>query len=166
MTFFSSSACKSKRDGEGASFQPPKLSQLHTVPFHSIIQAYFRFALIKLQVTKDRVETVVLLFSLSLTHTHTQVSVFLAYLTILYTLPMQWVPVTTAWRVLRLRIEEWPPIWRVAANMLEKSRGQPIRGGPPAWGLGEGLTTPPCKTALLRNTHMQDASSGDKTIRR
>jgi len=30
--------------------------------------------------------------------------------------------------------------------------------------LGEGLTTPPYKTALLRNTYMQDASSGDKTI--
>jgi hypothetical protein len=30
------------------------------------------------------------------------------------------VPVTTAWRVLRLRMEEWPPIWRVAANILNK----------------------------------------------
>jgi len=27
---------------------------------------------------------------------------------------------------------------------------------PPAWGLGEVLTTPPCKTLLLRNTHMRD----------
>jgi len=32
----------------------------------------------------------------------------------------KWVPVTTAWRVLRLRMEEWPPIWRVAANILNK----------------------------------------------
>ena len=30
------------------------------------------------------------------------------------------VPVTTAWRVLRLRMEERPPIWRVAANKLNK----------------------------------------------
>ena len=30
------------------------------------------------------------------------------------------VPVTTAWRVLRLRIEERPPIWRVIANLLNK----------------------------------------------
>ena len=76
MTFFSSSACKSKRGG--ASFQSPTLSQVHTVPFDSIIQAYFRFALIKLQVTKDSVETVVLLFlSLFLS----PISVFLAYLT-------------------------------------------------------------------------------------
>ena len=34
--------------------------------------------------------------------------------------PCWWVPVTTAWRVLRLRIEERPPIWRVAANKLNK----------------------------------------------
>jgi hypothetical protein len=32
-------------------------------------------------------------------------------------------------------------IWRVAANILNKRRGQPTRGGPPAWGLGVGLTT-------------------------
>jgi len=30
------------------------------------------------------------------------------------------VPVTTAWRVLTLRMEERPPIWRVAANILNK----------------------------------------------
>ena len=27
--------------------------------------------------------------------------------------------------------------------MSLRSRGQPTRGGPPAWGLGEALTTPP-----------------------
>jgi hypothetical protein len=31
----------------------------------------------------------------------------------------KWVPVTTAWRVFRLRMEERPPIWRVAANIFE-----------------------------------------------
>ena len=30
------------------------------------------------------------------------------------------VPVTTAWRVLSLRMEKRPPIWRVAANILNK----------------------------------------------
>jgi hypothetical protein len=30
------------------------------------------------------------------------------------------VPVNTAWRVLRLRMEERPPVWRVAANILNK----------------------------------------------
>ena len=32
----------------------------------------------------------------------------------------QWVPVTTAWSVLRLRKEERTQIWRVAANILNK----------------------------------------------
>jgi hypothetical protein len=40
------------------------------------------------------------------------------------------------------------------------SRGQPTRGGSPAWGLGEVLTTPPCKTIILWNIHMRDACSG------
>ena len=31
-----------------------------------------------------------------------------------------WVPVTRSWRVLRLRMEERPPIWRVAENKLNK----------------------------------------------
>ena len=31
------------------------------------------------------------------------------------------------------------------------SRGQPRRGGPPAGGLGEALTTPPHEKKLLRN---------------
>ena len=30
------------------------------------------------------------------------------------------VPVTTAWSVLRLRVEERPTIWRVATNKLNK----------------------------------------------
>jgi len=29
----------------------------------------------------------------------------------------KWVPVTTAWRVFRLRMGERPPVWRVAANI-------------------------------------------------
>jgi len=32
----------------------------------------------------------------------------------------KWVPVTTAWYVLRLQIEERPPIWRVPVNILNK----------------------------------------------
>jgi len=32
----------------------------------------------------------------------------------------QWVPVTTAWRILRLRMEERPPICWVAADILNK----------------------------------------------
>jgi len=29
-------------------------------------------------------------------------------------------PVTTAWRILRLQMEEWPPMWRVGVNILNK----------------------------------------------
>jgi hypothetical protein len=34
-----------------------------------------------------------------------------------------WVPVNTAWRVLRLRMEEQPPIWReyCAGGQIEKN---------------------------------------------
>jgi len=32
----------------------------------------------------------------------------------------KWVPVTTEWRVLGLRMEERPPIRKVAANILNK----------------------------------------------
>ena len=79
---------------------------------------------------------------------------------------MQWVPVTTAWRVRRLRIENRPPIWRATANELNK----PSRTADEVWssslGVGEVLTTPPCKTRILRNILRRDACSGDKTIRR
>ena len=54
----------------------------------------------------------------------------------------KWVAITTAWRVLRLRLEERPPIWRVAANILNKQSRTADMGSPPAWGLGEVLTTP------------------------
>ena len=39
-------------------------------------------------------------------------------------------------------MEEWPPVRRVAANILNKQSQSADRGGPPAWGLGELLTTP------------------------
>jgi hypothetical protein len=55
----------------------------------------------------------------------------------------KWIPVTMAWRVIRLRMEDRPPIWKVAANILNK-QSRTDKGGHPAWGLGEVLTTPPC----------------------
>jgi hypothetical protein len=60
----------------------------------------------------------------------------------------EWVPVDTAWRVHRLRMEERPPIWRVAVNtsiFKKNNQGHPTRFGPPAWGLGEVLATPHLK---------------------
>jgi hypothetical protein len=40
-------------------------------------------------------------------------------------------------------------IWRVAANILNKQLQTADRGGPPAWGLGRGLTTSHRKTSDL-----------------
>ena len=53
--------------------------------------------------------------------------------------PCLWVPVTTAWRILRLRMEERPPIWRVTANKLNK----PLRTADKGWSssLGVGWRT-------------------------
>jgi hypothetical protein len=34
----------------------------------------------------------------------------------------KWKPDTMAWHVLRLRMEERTPIWRVALNILNKAR--------------------------------------------
>ena len=49
------------------------------------------------------------------------------------------VSVTTAWRVLRLRIEERPPIRRVAANILNRQSRTAKKG----WSsMGEELTAP------------------------
>jgi hypothetical protein len=49
----------------------------------------------------------------------------------------KWVPVTRTQWVLRLRMEERSPMWRVARQLT--------RGSTPAWGLGEVLTTPHLK---------------------
>ena len=46
----------------------------------------------------------------------------------------KWVPVTTAWRILRLRMEEHPPIWRVAANILNRQSLTADKGWPSSWG--------------------------------
>ena len=47
-----------------------------------------------------------------------------------------WVPVTTAWRVLRLRLEERPPIWKVAANVLNKQSRTTDKGWSSKLGVG------------------------------
>jgi hypothetical protein len=39
-------------------------------------------------------------------------------------------------------MEERPAVWRVVVKDRISSREQPTKGGPPAWGLGEELTTP------------------------
>ena len=60
------------------------------------------------------------------------------------------VPVTTAWSVLRLRMEERPPIWRVAANKLNKQSRTADKGRSSSLGLGRGANnSSPLKTKLF-----------------
>ena len=49
-----------------------------------------------------------------------------------------WVPVTTAWRVLRLRMEKRPPIWRVPANKSNKQSRTADKGWSSSLGVGRG----------------------------
>jgi hypothetical protein len=50
----------------------------------------------------------------------------------------RWATVTTAWRVLGLRMEERPPLWRVAANILNKQSRAADTGWSSSLGLGRG----------------------------
>jgi len=54
-------------------------------------------------------------------------------------------------------MEEQPPIWRTAANILNK---QPIRSGPPAGGLGKVLITPYPKNWHSYKTHTHASGLG------
>ena len=50
----------------------------------------------------------------------------------------KWVPVTTAWRILMLQMEERPPIWRVAANILNNQSRTTDKGWSSSLGVGLG----------------------------
>jgi hypothetical protein len=65
------------------------------------------------------------------------------------------------WRVLRLRMEERPEAWRVAANILNRLSRTADRGGPSAWELGELLTTPHRKNISRYEMFTQKASDLD-----
>ena len=69
----------------------------------------------------------------------------------------KWVPVTTVWRVLRLRMEEPPPIWRGAANILNKQPRTADKGWSSSLGVGRGANkSSPQKRRLLRNIHTEN----------
>ena len=53
-----------------------------------------------------------------------------------------WVPVTTALRVLGLRMEERPPIWRVAVNKLNKQPRTADEGWSSSLGVVRGANNP------------------------
>jgi len=56
--------------------------------------------------------------------------------------PHWWVPVTMAWRILRLRLEERPPIRGVAANKLNKQSRTADEGWSSSLGVGRGAKNP------------------------
>jgi len=76
---------------------------------------------------------------------------------VLWTCP--WVPVTTEWRVLTLRMEERPPICRVAANILNKQSRTADKGWSSSLGFGRGANNSSLlKRMLLRNIHRQSTA--------
>jgi len=46
------------------------------------------------------------------------------------------VPVITTWSVFRFRLEEWPPIWRLAKNVLNKQLRRAGKGWSSSLGFG------------------------------
>jgi hypothetical protein len=65
------------------------------------------------------------------------------------------VPVATARRVLRLRMEEPPPIWRAAANILNNQSRKDDKGRSSSLVVGRGANnSSQQKMALLRNRYM------------
>ena len=69
----------------------------------------------------------------------------------------------TAWRVLRLRIEERPPIRRVAANKLNKQSRTADEGWSSSLGVGRGANNPSLLKPMFSNPHRRDDSSGPCT---
>jgi hypothetical protein len=64
----------------------------------------------------------------------------------------KWVPDTTAWRVLSLRMEKRPPIRSVAANWLNKQLRTADKGWPSSWEIGRGANnSPPLKLLCCKS---------------
>jgi hypothetical protein len=60
----------------------------------------------------------------------------------------KWVPVATAWRVLSLRMEERPPIWKGAANILNIQSWTADTGWSSSLGVGRGTNNVSRRTLL------------------
>ena len=67
----------------------------------------------------------------------------------MYTSRDKWVPVTMARRVLRLRMEEWPPIWKVAANIMNMQPRTSDKGWSSSLGVGRGVDNSSPKYLVL-----------------
>jgi hypothetical protein len=71
------------------------------------------------------------------------------------------VPVTTARRILRLRIEEWPPVWNVATNKLKKQSRTADKRWSSSLGVGRGANKKKKKKRiLLRNIRAESLGPG------
>ena len=67
-----------------------------------------------------------------------RVLVFIHFTLNVFSVRDKWVPVTKAWRVLRLRMEERLHIWRVYANALNKQSRTADKGWSFTLGVGGG----------------------------
>ena len=83
----------------------------------------------------DRVSLYNLLNKANLVHNFLSILIYFLYM---FRARDKWVPVTTALRVLRLRMEERPSIWRVAANILNKQSQTADEGWSSSLGVGRG----------------------------
>jgi len=73
----------------------------------------------------------------------------------------KWVPVITAWRVLKLQMKERLPLWRVAANILNKQSRTADKGWSSSLEVGRGANNfSPLKRTLLWNIHRQSLGPG------
>jgi hypothetical protein len=65
---------------------------------------------------------------------------------------VKWVPVTTAWRVLGLRMEERPPVMEGSANTLKKQSRRADKRWSSSLGVGRGANnSSPLESMMLRN---------------
>jgi hypothetical protein len=75
----------------------------------------------------------------------------------------KWVPVTTACRVLRLRMEERPPTWRVAANILNKQSRITDKGWSFSLGVGRGASNSSLWKRILVTKYVFTNKPSDST---
>jgi len=64
----------------------------------------------------------------------------ISFFTVFGTAHYEWVPVTKAWHVLRLWMEEQPPIWKVDVNILNKQSRTANKRLSSNLGVGQGAT--------------------------
>jgi hypothetical protein len=72
----------------------------------------------------------------------------------------KWVLVTTVWSVLKLRMDERPPEWRVIVNILNKQSRKTDKGRTSGFGLCEVLTTSDRKNVKYYESFKKDLGLG------